>query len=315
MVKNVISLYKKIDGPLLEQINLSDFQIQISYTDKLESITLRTDETRNDSFYINEHDPEWNPNLDNMVLSVSFTINNPSALFGTTGVTSLKNKIGIASKIHSKQSNFQEIKTHQIISSDISELSVKIDLTLLKGMLKGEFNLDLFFYIAEINERLPWQADQLGMIVSQGPIISFSFLVDGDGSDFPITEFQEPKGALWRFEKDWVAADEDIFEASNVRLALNTSHPLFEQIKNGKTRVSIKLMNDIITQFISLIVQQVILIEGFSIEDAENATDNSILRMVQYWVTTYNIDTSTIYSITNSINKNMQISMTTGEVK
>ncbi len=315
MANNVISLYKQIDNSLLEEIRLSNSQIFFSYASRPDNIVLSNNLTHSESFYLNEFDSEWNPNLDDLMLTVSFTIKKPSVLFGSSGVTSSKNKLGIASKIYSKQSNFQEIKTHQIIKSDQDNIQVVIDLNLSKGKLKGNFNLEIFFYLSELNEVLPWQANQVGMIVNKDSIFNFSFLVDGDGSNFPITEYQEPKGALWKFEKDWVAADEDIFEASNVRLAMNTSHPLFEQVKNGKTRASAKLMDDIIAQFISLIIQQVILIENFSIEEAAQATDNSILQMVHYWVTTYDIDTSTIYSITNSINKNLQKTMTTGEIE
>lgn len=311
---NQIPLYRKIDSVMSERTGIEARKPHFFYNsvEGLKEIDLGSD--FEDVLTINEFEEGWTPVEHDLLIKQKYTFNDISALFGIDGVTMEGNKIGLAVHIYSKTSSIQ--KTISFASfSDISKKNEFIfEYTFPANSLRGTVEMDFFLFLQENLNCKPYQADKIGMILSENNIYSLSIVVDGEGSAFPITEFNQKDGPLWLLEKSWADATEDTFDNSNVNLKLNVAHPLFEQIKSGKTRASRALMGDVMVQAMSMIIQQVILIEGNSLDVAEDAISNSILSVVNYWVITFEVDVSSLFTISNSLRSRFDTEMMGGNL-
>lgn len=310
MANNQISLYKKIDNELLKRAEFEMFDLRITYKHLTETKEIDLSKIENEVVYINELDSYWDPTNHNLNINFYYQIPNKEVFFGRNSITNDHNKIGLAAKIYSKGSNFQ--KVHKIIEFskyDYPILSKEYNIEFNQSTLRDSLNIELFFYLAEVNETQFGQAKEVGMILNEVPVYLLSIFVDGDGALFPITEFSDPKGPFWKLEKSWVSPEEDTFDSSNIRLAINIEHELFEQVNSGRLKTSQKLMNDIITQAMSMIIQDVLIVQNANLSEAEDSVENSILRIVKYWVETFDIETDSIFSITNSLNRNIEQAM------
>ena len=263
-------------------------------------------------FTINEYDSEWSPDDNNLEVIQKFTFNNPSFLYGEEGITMGKNSIGIAARVYSKMSNFQKTVPFGTVPNSDEPISLEYCINFPKSSIRGDIFIDFFLYLKKVNEINPLQASKAGMILSENYIGNLVIVVDGIGSTFPMTEFEDKKGPLWKLENNWVDASVDSFDSSYVNLSINVAHPLFEQLKSGKQSASRALMGDIMIQAMTTIIQQVVIIEKNSLEENNDSLPNSILNAVQYWVSTFNIDISSLFSIMNTMRSYWDRQMITG---
>ena len=310
---NQVSLYRQIDSIMAEEagIEVSTPQFFYSTSDGLKEIELN--ETFDGVLTINEFDTQWGPNENELIVKQKFTFANPSVLFGDEGVTMNDNKIGLAVHIHSKtSSNQKKINFGSLINTQ-NNVEVQFEYLFPKDSLRGNIEMDFFVYLQHSVETRPYHANQIGMRLSEEDLYNLVIVVDGEGSAFPITEFNDKNGPLWILEKNWADATEDIFDSSNVNLSLNIAHPLFEQIKGGKTKASRALMGDIMVQAMSMIIQQVLIIEENKLDAVDESFSNSILAIVKYWVTTFEVDTTSLFTIMNSLRRKLDQDMLGGE--
>lgn len=138
------------------------------------------------------------------------------------------------------------------------------------------------------------------MRVSQKNISELILIIDGAGSMFPIGEFEEKNGPLWKLKIKNFNPTEDLFSTDNINLLLNKSHSLFKQLKERKTALSRGLMSEIVSQAMSLIIDKVIK----EIEDDEiisDSADGTILSIVNYWISVFEVETSDSVRISNSL--------------
>lgn len=305
---NQIALYRKLNNEYIEKAKVRFEQLKLSYLtndeEEIKEIEI-SDETLN-SYNINEFDSMWSPYDNNLKLEQKLVIDYPNVLFGKDGITCENNVIGLAVHIYSKTSGFQ--KTVEIASFKKQEerLEINFDYNFEASTIRGVVNLDFFFYLKEVNETLPYMANNKGMTLSYEDLNPIELVVDGIGSSFPISEFEDKEGPLWKIEKNWISPDEDMLDASNISIAFNIKHPLFAEIKKETRRINSSYMNHIIVQAMAMIIQEVIIIEEYSIEEEEDLIPGTILSAVSYWVKTFNIDVSDIFSIQNSLMKNIE---------
>lgn len=312
---NQISLYNKLTSSSIQKIGLEISKPKISYISNNEYQEILLDDEFENILTINKYDSMWSPLEHDLEISQVFSFKNPSLLYNENGVTLPGNKIGLAVRINSKSSCFQETVDIDVIPNIDGDVSIHFFHRFLRSSLRGEVELNFFIFLKECNVYSPKHASKVGMSLSDGYIESLAIIVDGEGSVFPMSEFNDKNGALWQLDINWVEASLDTFDASNVNLKLNISHPLFEKVKSGKHLVSKALMGDIMIQAMSMIIQQVVIVEGCSLDDLSESFSNSILSVVAYWVSTFNIDTSSLSSITNSMNQYWDRRMINGGTK
>ncbi|RIP34986.1 hypothetical protein BUZ14_07385 [Staphylococcus gallinarum] len=305
---NQISLYKKIDEKLLNVSGIKFHPVELSYDNLSNNDEQYIDvsNVENKEFQINEFDAMWSPSENNLRIKQTLTIDNPSKLFGDDGITCIGNVIGIAAHIHSKESGFQKTVNFDSIRNQNEKKEININYQFPTSTIRGVVHLDFFFYLKEVNDTRPYFANKSGMLLSGEGFNSIDLIIDGSGSSFPMTEFEEKDGPLWKIEQNWADPEEDTFEASNVNIALNIKHRLFPELKKETRVINQAMMMSIMTQAMSLITQQVIIIEKHDVEDEESLIPGTILSAVSYWVKTFEIDTTNIFSIQNSFMKNIE---------
>ncbi|AMB97392.1 hypothetical protein [Aerococcus urinaeequi] len=299
-LNNQIALYSKLTERLAEEVGIHFATPVFSYSNQGETIYIEVEENFDNILTINEFDSEWSPIEDNLEIQQKCVFNNPSKLYGIHGLTLEENLIGLAVHIHSKKSNFQKTIPISAIPNTSVPFTIDFSENFMPSSLRGDVNLDFFIYLAELSEINPSQASTVGTVLNNEFLNAITIVTDGDGSVFPMSEFEDKKGPLWKIEKYWIEPNIDTFDISNVNLMLNISHPLFDTIKNGKQRVSSLMMTDIMVQAMTAIIQEVIIGQGYSVE-SDDVLPNSILAVVQYWVSTYEIDVTSLLSIANTM--------------
>ena len=298
---NRFSLFKQIDRELEKAIGIEVGTYRIeAVSDKQEDSTV--------SFVDVEpfgtgllSDIQWLPDNDELAISQVIKFQHPEKLFGVEGVTLEGNILGIGMHVYSRSSMFQET----LSKAEIDFYNLKNEYTLShkfkKSTLRGTVVIETFIYTKNIRNTYPTHADIQGMKVSIGNLSELTLIVDGEGSTFPIGEFSDANGPLWKMEFGIFDATEDLFSYDNIRLLLNTSHKLFEYIKEGKTAVSRGLKAEIMLQAITLIIFKVKEECPEELFDSERADEGTILAIVKYWISTFDIDTSSLVDISNSV--------------
>lgn len=309
---NQISLYQKIDLELVKKANIQVKTPQFFYQTKEEYKEIMLDKDFHNVLLVNKYDEEWSPTEHALTVNQVFSVEYPNILFGEEGVTQDGNVIGLAAHIHSKSSGKQEKIEIDTIQNSNSIKKIYFEHTFQKDSLRGSIDIDFFMYVKEVSSCKFGQANQVGMKLSTEDIYGITIVVDGEGSSFPITEFEEKGGPLWILEKKWADAIDDSFDISNINLSMNVAHPLFEQVKGGKQKASRALMGDIMIQAMSMIIHQVIIVENNSFDMLDESETTSILAVVRYWVITYEIDISSSFTIMNSLRRKLENEMQGG---
>lgn len=300
-LSNQISLYKKLNEESFIKAGVEVGRVEIVYYSQGEEKNIALNEQRGKVIRVNEFDSMWSPIEHNLIVKQKILFRKPAVFYGADGVTMPGNKIGLAVHMHSIKSKFQKTIRIDTIPNSYEEVEISFYHEFPVSSIRGEVKLDLFVFLEEYKEYNAKHATMAGMILSETDIENLIIVIDGEGSAFPMTEFEEKDGPLWRLDNRWADAVTDSFDFENVNLSLNVIHPLFEQVKAGKTRISRALMGDILVQTMSTIIHQVIIIEECSLDDVNDEFPGSILAAVEYWVSTFGIDTSSLFSITNTM--------------
>lgn len=300
---NQINLYRKASKEMCEDAGFGFQPPKFLYYEDNEKRIIDEIDQDDERILINKYDSNWTPEEHNLILKQKFYIENPDLLFGEKGIVANDNSIGIGVHISSQKSFFQETRNFGTISSSKKKLEFEFQIDFPVKSLRGEINFEYFIYLKEKKSLISGQAKTIGLKLCEENIYEFSLAVDGDGSTFPILDFSEKEGPLWKIEKNWVDASDDIFDASSVYIALNTKHDLFKRVKANNTRGSKALMGEIILQSLTMIINEVINVENHDLTSTD-IIPGTILMAVKYWVETFEVQTESIYSISNSLRKN-----------
>lgn len=304
--RNTVNLYQIASLEMLEKAQLVPQQPLFSYKENDEIKYIELDDEFENTLFIHEQESNWSPNEHSLFIEQKFRFENPSGLFGVEGVTGKANKIGIAAHIHSKTTNIQKKIKFGIFGDTSEPIEFIFRHEFEKNSLRGELNIEFFLYLEDIQEKLPLQADQKGFRLSINLLPTIVIVIDGIGSTFPILEINDKAAPLWQVEKNWADPIDDPFDISTVHLKLNIAHPEFNRLKDGKTNLSRVYMGDIMSQVMAMVINDVLNQSEYNLNDADNATSDSIITIVKYWVETFNVNTTDYFTIINSIKKSLE---------
>lgn len=306
---NTFSLFKQIDKNLYEQIGIEVENYCIFTNSGDELIDFDMDAKPFSTVVISELNTDWAPENNDLIITQKIRFKNPQKLFGIDGITLEENVLGIGMHIHSRTAMFQQTLPKGEIQFRNLKNEYLISHTFSKSVLRGKVNLDTFIYTKEINRVYPKHAEIQGMKVSKGNLSELTLLTDGTGSVFPIGEFSEEMGPLWKMEFGNFDATVDMMSFDNLRLLLNNKHRLFNQIKDGKTNISRGLMTEIMSQAMTLIIAKVIEENAEEIISDEVPEEGTILSAVKYWLSTFEIKIDSLIDISNSIKAKLEQSL------
>ena len=308
---NIINLYKKIGTKDYKKIGLDVKGPFLSYDYEGKEIAIDT--TNYGEIVISDIDSSWAPDSNNLKVKLEVKIDKPSDLFGPFGITNFMNTIGFGVHVFSNEAKFQ-------YSENVGSIKLYSDQknwTLIKefpqGSLRGKVHFHLFMYLEKAVKKSPDQAELAGMILTENNLAEFVISVDGEGSSFPIGEYEEVGGPLWKLETYFTEPDTDIFNYDNVRVLFNTKHPVFLKVKEEKQKVSQCLMQEVMVEAMAMIINKVLFSGDIDYEHLDEAAPGSVLAAVQYWLDTFSVDRSDVISVLNSLRASIsQMNLTGG---
>ncbi len=290
-----INLYQKIDEQYMEMAGIEVGSPQLSYYDLIEEgeKDIILDDNATDVIELNKYESTWNPDGNDLRYKQEFTVVDPSKLFGKDRITDVANEIGIAVHLYSRESRFQETITlkDSIISTDKAKRII-FEKYFNKSKLRGVVNIEIFFYLKKLVYENPYQANEVGMKLSQTEIFKTRIIIDGEGSTFPITEVDNPKGPLWTIRKEWSDPSSDAFDITNVQVVLNRKHKAFKKLVQSNGPLTQELMSNIINQAMAMIISQAVADMNAQEEswDFDMAEEGSVLSVVKYWTEIFELD-------------------------
>lgn len=303
-----ITLYKMIDHDLLEDVDCRITERSLSYeNNNIESEQIIEVPINETQLIINEVDTNWSPIEHNLKIEQEFIFSNPNKLFGEQGVTNIKNTLGVACHIYSKTSNFQTtIHVGDIFNTD-QETNILFQYEFEPNSIGGSIYLEFYIYLKEVDVKESFTANDVGTNLMVEPLEQYVIIIDGSGSEFPIEEINDVMQPLWRVEMNWTDIYEDLFNSNSVRIILNQAHELFGQLMNQRNRINQYLMSDIIMSSIAMVIQEAIIADKNEFNEDIDYQPGSIAQVVWYWISTYEVNTESIETISNSLRKNADL--------
>lgn len=303
MSSNILTLHKVIDMDLLNEMKVEIDSFELSYKNDEEteqSITLKN--IKDTKVYLGEVQEYWDPNIHNLEIYRKIIIQHPENLFTEKGVASEKTTLGIAYHVHSKTSGFQKVgDTGVTLTSDVKDNSeIEFHYNFPVASIKGEVNINLFIYVKSPGEEKLGFANRTG--IELGVVDHFQLVVDGEGSTFPIVEVERPGKSLWQLVMKWNDVAIDPFDAEYVRLELNKSHYMYNYIFNN-TKPSEFLLSEIISNVMAQVIYNAVNDDNFT--DSPDDTE-SIANVVSYWISTYEVETTSLENISYSLRNKLE---------
>lgn len=303
-----IMLYKMISDELLKNVGYQVGDKILSYENIADEADQLIDAPQHDSqLIINEVDPNWSPIEHNLKVEQEFNLSSPDKLFGDEGVTNRENTLGLACHIYSKTSNFQTTVHVGDIINTTQEMTIPFQYEFEPNSIGGTIYFDFYIYLKEIRVEEDSTANSIGTNLMDEPLEQYVIIVDGSGSEFPIEEINDPTQPLWRVEMNWTDIYEDLFNSNAVRIILNQAHELFGQLMNQRNRINQYLMSDIIMSSMAMVIQEAIIADKNELNEDIEYQPGSIAQVIWYWISTYEVNTESIETISNSLRKNADL--------
>src|SRR5699024_1558083 len=138
--------------------------------------------------------------------------------------------------------------------------------------------------------------------VELGVIDHLQFIVDGDGSTFPIIEEERPGKSLWQLVMKWNDVSADPFDVEYIRVEMNKSHYMYDYMFKD-TKPSAFLLSEIMSNVMAQVIYKAVNDDSFT--DSPDDTE-SIANVVSYWISTYEIDITSLENISYTLRNNLE---------
>lgn len=201
----------------------------------------------------------WQLRKDGLVLEKTVIVEYPKVLKGPSGVVPAGARILPCILWSSRRLSSAGV----IVPAETTEspkLTCKFKYAFEPGSLSGDLTLEAVLYVCASSPSLEQGEDLLmnepGVLL--GPLekpVTIDF--DGSSMEFPIEEFEDPAGPLWRMQfESWSDPREDLFSAASFALLLNAKHPDCPKIVGGKVSNQV-LLQEILCEAYFLIFEKV----------------------------------------------------------
>lgn len=249
------------------------------------------------TFKLTDQKVSWDPDIHDLQLQKKIDIVNPQFLFGEKGLVATNGTVGIAFEWYSRDSSLRQVnKTVEIRSDYISPLSIQINVSIPKGMLRGKVTFDIVLYLIE-DEKNKYSVP--GTVL--GNLEDFDIVFDGDSSSFPIVEVNEPSKPLWWVNCDFTDPLYDRFTTDNASIVLNRGHKLARQLKIEKGLGSSPLLLEILASGLQLIIEKAQLSGDWALIMKDQSDPGSIGQAIYYFINTFSWDISSPERLARSI--------------
>ena len=253
-----VHFFPRLTEELVEKSGYKASEYELSYvspTGDESRITLSKGRVRTAS------DPAevWRLRKDGLVLEKTVIVEYPEELKGPNGVVPAGARI-LPCILWSNQ----RLTSAGVITPDelreSSRLACRFKHKFEPGSLAGDLTLEMVLYVCAPAPSLEPEEDILmnepGVLLgSLERPVTIDF--DGASMDFPIEEFEDLAGPLWRMQfEPWYDPREDLFSAASFVLLLNAKHPDCPKIVGGKVSNQ-ALLQEILCEAYFLIFERV----------------------------------------------------------
>ena len=258
-----------------------------------------------------ETDGLWEADKSGLVICNHIAITRFRNLFGPAGVACRNAKIGVSAVWTSPESRQRgavkgsefcltegDFETAEDRSSCETELMVEFR----RPSLRGEVTVSVILYIAEPGTPGPDEkhlANEKGLIL--GTIDTFTLLLDGNGSLFPVYEVYEPDKPLWYVRCDWIDPLTDSF-SETVSININKAHKDFKYIDQTQNTFCKQLLTETMAAAVCCIIEEARNSEFWDqITDDESHEHGSVAEAIKYFQDTLKWDLASPLSLSESV--------------
>lgn len=302
-----ISLYPVLNKRLIETIKYQRSLISFFYTGKSgdkERISI-TDSLNSPEITLNDERNQWSIDKDNLIVDFTIMFEDLKPLFGEKGIVSKGGKLGFGIEWLSRESMIRGSKKFHSIGFEDELDFIYIDgtLTLDSKILRESLDVELFLYLETESKDLSYNEQHL---VNQkgsklGVFDKFRLILEGHGTDFPLTEYMQPKDPLWKIMSTWNDPFIDSFN-DNISIFINRGHKNYRFLDASDAKnFNPLLMDEIILSSLHVIIWKTINHDTWQYRNDYIVSNGSIAAAVLHFIDTFNLDTETEESLSNSL--------------
>ncbi len=308
-MQNTISLYRYLDEKLLNKIGYEVEPVIFSHTSEEEErlFFLEEDgEERLDVYLMNDKEGIWDPGIHDLTVRQWCSIEMPRFLFGSSGIATEDSCIGIAVSWYSRTSALRGIKPLSSFKSNVlGPKEFDLEVTFKKGQLRGAVVIETILYLKKSG-----QQTESGFATETGTVLGILdrkvLFFDGEGSEFPIVEIEDPAKPLWWVECNWTDPLTDLFDTDNVRIYLNQKHRYSKEINFRKGIGQTPLLIEILASAFQIIISELSQgTEWTDIKLGQNFEKGSIGEAIYYFLSTFDWDTSSPEKLAKTIREGL----------
>ncbi len=258
-------------------------------------------------YNISDKEGRWGSD-DYFSLNQNYHIEKPHELFGYDGVACHDAELGIAIQWMSASSKRRGSQKIGKFACGNKPLDIFGYIDFAPGSLRGILELKTVLYISKKssnNRGEEYFANEEGMIV--GEISSAKIILDGNGSMFPIYDITEENGPLWKVKMDWEDPNSDQF-SETVEICLNIKHPDYPQLDAASKNFNKRLLIEVLSSALSLIVLKLNLDETHWEEtiQGKNLEQGSVSEAVSYFINNLGWNVTSPEVLSNSIHQYLE---------
>lgn len=254
---------------------------------------------------------KWTRDQHDLALSITLRLKTPKILFGDDGIACNNTRLGVALEWTSSSSDQRGISNVVEFDRHNNEVDCNFSLHFIPKQIRGRVQLNLNIYVVKPDDNP--SGKELSRANTEGIFLGSIFEpcildFDGEGSLFPITEFNDPKGPLWKLHYDTDDPDDTPFDAQTVRLEINTSHPDYKSYKGENdasqpTPLATHVFSSWLTLFFLRLKEQhgPEFLNGLYDSAASTVAPNSVSAAARYLLQTFPVKTENAAILSESI--------------
>ena len=245
-------------------VDFSKYSIEYDSVDGQREPILRKNISDDESFYdIPGTGCDWDPRVNNIIITRKCTFRNTSMLFGEKGLVPKDAVIGMAAVVLSSDSNqrFVSIYSGEIIADEPSYLDLYLSLP--AHQFRGEITIKTALYLKN-----PSSHHVSGCAIESGTIFGFIedclnkspliISMDGEEYDFPThsSRFGYSK-PLWKLRTTWTDPRKERFCKNSVCIIFNQDHKDYKKLGLEDEKKDYVALNEIFSAAIFELIMKI----------------------------------------------------------
>ncbi len=230
-----------------------------------------------------DDDFEWNPKEQSLFLNLTLTADNLNSLFGEQGFCSPGAVLGIGLVWKPERSKIKRCFKLAEITSEKNSLDVNVENIELQNITSNvQFDLVIYVVKPSTSPINPFFANEEGMVLYSGK--SWTIVVEGNGSIFPVYEIEDANGPIWSYYCDFIDISEDSFDLDHVQIKINKKHPAYSLVHPKSPTYSQEYVNEILSSALTMIIIDIRSKQDNNVIDLEeDGEEGSILTVIKYF--------------------------------